>query len=309
MTDPLCHICNTVSVYLLNKDSYDLYRCPKCALVFVHPQPHSDFLATKVYSKDSGYQGGKAKDLSKVPLTKAYHKIFSYLERKGAKGTVLDIGCSNGEFLYGAKVRGFKGKGVELNSYTAGLARANGLEVYDGSLADVRNKPGFEDGGFDIIFLGDLIEHVSNPRGLLLECKTLLAPSGRIIISTPNLDCIWAKATYVLYTFIRIPWSSVTPPYHLFQFSHANLLMLLNQCGIGHEATWYNGRPPLSYERGSTHLVKVWRGKKGISRIIFGAYMFFSLGLQALLYVMVDLIGLLGYKNDFCMIVVGEKKN
>ena len=39
---------------------------------------------------------------------------------------------------------------------------------------------------FDLIFAGDLIEHLSNP-GLFLECcKKSLAPGGRLLITTPN---------------------------------------------------------------------------------------------------------------------------
>lgn len=39
---------------------------------------------------------------------------------------------------------------------------------------------------FDLIFAGDLIEHLSNP-GLFLECsKRHLAPGGRLVMTTPN---------------------------------------------------------------------------------------------------------------------------
>jgi hypothetical protein len=53
--------------------------------------------------------------------------------------------------------------------------------------------------------------------------SNLLKDSGRIIITTPNLDCFWSKSTLLLYKWFGIPWSSLTPPHHLFQFSTSGI--------------------------------------------------------------------------------------
>lgn len=39
---------------------------------------------------------------------------------------------------------------------------------------------------FDLIFAGDLIEHLSNPGLFLENCKKHLAPGGRLLITTPS---------------------------------------------------------------------------------------------------------------------------
>ncbi len=39
---------------------------------------------------------------------------------------------------------------------------------------------------FDVIFCGDVIEHLSNPGLFLESCKRMLTPKGKIIITTPN---------------------------------------------------------------------------------------------------------------------------
>ena len=39
---------------------------------------------------------------------------------------------------------------------------------------------------FDVVFLGDVIEHVDNPVALLRFAGRHLAPEGRILVSTPN---------------------------------------------------------------------------------------------------------------------------
>jgi len=39
---------------------------------------------------------------------------------------------------------------------------------------------------FDLVFAGDIIEHLSNPGLFLASCKRNLASGGRLIITTPN---------------------------------------------------------------------------------------------------------------------------
>ncbi|MBL8473232.1 MAG: methyltransferase domain-containing protein [Rhodocyclaceae bacterium] len=39
---------------------------------------------------------------------------------------------------------------------------------------------------FDVVFIGDVLEHVNNPVGLLAFAGRHLAPGGRVLVSTPN---------------------------------------------------------------------------------------------------------------------------
>lgn len=48
---------------------------------------------------------------------------------------------------------------------------------------------------FDVIFAGDLIEHLSNPGLFLQSCKRNLAKNGRVIISTPNVFNLFNMAS------------------------------------------------------------------------------------------------------------------
>src|ERR1019366_1291014 len=44
----------------------------------------------------------------------------------------------------------------------------------------------FVDGAFDLVVAFEVIEHLENWRGFLLEVRRVLAPSGQLIVSTPN---------------------------------------------------------------------------------------------------------------------------
>lgn len=246
-----CNVCGTASGFLLSKDGYDLYRCPECALDFVWPQPSQHFLAEEVYSAKSGYQGNKARDLTHLAPTKKQVPLLAYLASRSV-GKLLDIGCSSGEFMYLAQKLGYSVTGVELNPRTAAIARENGLTVHVGTL----DKSPFKPGEFDVVHMGDLIEHVPDPTMLIRDVAKLLKPGGDIIIVTPNMNCFWAKATYGLYKAFRIPWAAATPPHHLFQFSDTNLTRLLTQNGFAFKKVWFVRCPSFKYELGATHLLK-----------------------------------------------------
>jgi len=62
--------------------------------------------------------------------------------------------------------------------------RADNLTAICGEASDLREKEGY----FDTVFLMDVIEHVDDPERLLREVKSLLAPGGTLVLSTPEED-------------------------------------------------------------------------------------------------------------------------
>ncbi len=294
MTNPICDICGNKSDFLLNKEAYALYLCPKCRMVFVCPQPAASFLKEDVYSFESGYQANKEKDLSRIAEDSKTARILSSFEEYGAKGKLLDVGCSNGEFMYLAKKKGFEPYGVELNRRTADIGVSNGLRVFNGLLEEAGYAPQF----FDSIYLGDIIEHVPSPQAFIDQCKKVLKTGGLITISTPNLDCLWAKTTFLFYSWFGIPWSSVTPPHHLFQFSYNNLTELMEKKGFKSVSVWYAKPPRLMYELGSLHLLKQWKKNRKIRGFV---YLLFAYALYTLAYGIVRLVNIF-LEKDFAMV-------
>mgnify|MGYP001569013030 CR=1 FL=1 len=292
-----CHICNTPASFFLKKDGYDFWKCSTCGLVFVHPQPAEKHLHEEVYSEKAGYQ----KHRKKVATQESRHvrKILEYLQREVPRGKLLDVGCSNGDFLHFAGERGFDVHGVEVNSLTADVARARGLDVRQGTLYDAR----YPDGFFDVVFLGDIIEHVRDPRQLLVECKRVLKAGGTLVISTPNLDSFWARTTHKLYRWFKIPWSVLTPPHHLFQFSENNLKQFLGHNNFSPIATWVRRPPTLKYELGSLHLWGKFKRDRTFGNLFF---MFFAFTAYTVLYAL-DMLMAPFKKKDFGMILASKK--
>ena len=59
---------------------------------------------------------------------------------------------------------------------------------------DATRRFAFEEGAFDYVFSEHMIEHIPYHHGLKMlgECRRVLKPSGKIRISTPNLDFLVA---------------------------------------------------------------------------------------------------------------------
>lgn len=267
---PDCEICGIRASFLLNKDGYDLYRCPKCLLVFVWPIPSSDFLEKKVYSAESGYQSNKTGNPDLIRKKKKTREIFQTIKQNAKGKRFLDIGCSSGEFMTLAQESGFEATGVELNARTFQVAKSLGLNVINSPIESAN----FALDSFDVIFMGDVIEHVPKPKELVKKCQELLSRNGLLVVVTPNLDAFWPKLTFGFYQLFKIPWSSVTPPYHLSQFSDGNLRQLVEAQGFKIIKRWFYSPPRLAYELGSLHLLKRYKAGRKIGDLLFMVWAF-----------------------------------
>lgn len=289
---PICIICGAAAHPIFVKDGYPHFECPRCHLVFVFPQPSGSFLAEEVYSEKSGYQSNKKLGFEGLVVTPKQQKIVDHLnERPDHTGQLfLDVGCSSGEIMYLAKNVGYKVTGVELNPRTASIARANGFEIHIGTLESAQ----YPDNSFDVVHMGDVIEHVPDPHAFLAETHRILRPGGELIIITPNMNCFWAKITYVFWKLFNVPWSMSTPPHHLYQFSDNNLSLLLQAAGFTVSGEWYTAGPTLKYDLGSLHLLKRWKRTHTLGNLFF---MTFSYGLYATAFPINRLVELLPLKR------------
>lgn len=126
-------------------------------------------------------------------------EIYSYIKDK----LVLDVGCyaeikdniKNAEKEQGDRwIHGFLKKyskhviGIDIAEKEIELLRKQGYDVHCQSAEDFKfNKK------FDVIFAGDVIEHLSNPGLFIGRCKKHLKADGWLILTTPNVFCLNSK--------------------------------------------------------------------------------------------------------------------
>lgn len=110
--------------------------------------------------------------------------VISNLLSKNTSIHLLDVGCSNGAFVFIANSLGVNAEGVDPSEEAVRNGIDRGLKIHLGYLHDIA----FQDNTFDTITLYEVIEHVSEPRALLEECYRILKPNGVLLIGTGNVD-------------------------------------------------------------------------------------------------------------------------
>lgn len=100
-------------------------------------------------------------------------------------GSILDLGCGAGYVTAEMADRGWSVVGAELVGKLALAARGRVGAVV---VADCggRSLP-FRSDSFDVVFAGELIEHVIDTDALLSEIGRIVRHGGMVIITTPNL--------------------------------------------------------------------------------------------------------------------------
>jgi 2-polyprenyl-3-methyl-5-hydroxy-6-metoxy-1,4-benzoquinol methylase len=160
-----------------NNIEFSYLRCTACRAVFVDPAPDSATLA-KMYSREN-YHVRHYDDVPKA----AYHESAKLLRRFAPQGArVLDYGCGFGAFLSAARETGFDAFGVEFDAAAAKSASENsGCTVIPVSEFD----PVKYAGTFDVVHLGDVIEHLAEPIDLVRTLVKCLKPAGILFTEGP----------------------------------------------------------------------------------------------------------------------------
>lgn len=111
-----------------------------------------------------------------------YGKYVDSLASGKDKRRVLDVGCGVGQVVQQLRNRGLDAQGVDVSEPNIREAnrRAGRCALYDG-----KRLP-FADGHFHAVGAFNVLEHVDEPEDFIRELARVLAPLGRLVISSPN---------------------------------------------------------------------------------------------------------------------------
>ncbi|WP_395752820.1 class I SAM-dependent methyltransferase [Prosthecobacter sp.] len=241
LTPATCPVCsNSVSAGFSVEGVGTFHQCGKCGFIFVPETKSEDanlydetFGSTNIhptYRKTAN--GYMIKNEEKL---KALLKRFQPWHKTGR---ILDIGCSAAFFMHLAQKNGWQADGVEIAPWAAEFSNKElGVRVFCGML----EQAAFPDNTFDVAFSSHVLEHISDPKSLLLEMKRVLRPGGLHVSVVPTQ---FASPSWRLQKrFIGDP-----PPKHVSFFDKSSFTRLVEDVGMEVVSVEYNVELTRLYE-------------------------------------------------------------
>lgn len=163
---------------------YGVVSCRNCQLSWMSPRPTASSFR-ELYRFDNYFSGENvSQSYSEISRSRLYmfeRKIQKVIGDKQAGLNVLDIGAATGEFLNIAKRMGHEVYGVELSSDARSVAKKNyGIELVEGIDQLSKNIK------FDLIHLNHVLEHVPDPKSMLVNLSSMISNDGLILLEVPQ---------------------------------------------------------------------------------------------------------------------------
>jgi 2-polyprenyl-6-hydroxyphenyl methylase/3-demethylubiquinone-9 3-methyltransferase len=149
----------------------------------------------------------------------------------------LDLGAGAGEFTAELSQAAGTAVGVEVAEAALRRARAS-YPGLDFRLAPIDGPLPLQDESFDLVWASEVIEHVADTALWLSEVRRVLAPGGRLLLSTPS----HGRLRVVLGGIERF---SEPLGDHLHLYTRRSLQTLLGEFGFAEVEVRAAGGPPL----------------------------------------------------------------
>jgi SAM-dependent methyltransferase len=223
-----CNLCSSPASVQLSLPHTSVWRCenPLCNLEFAYPQP-DEFQLRSAYTQlyypiDNGEHVVPYENTPEFILRQVFQKIDSNFGPLAGK-TILDYGCGTGALCRLALQYSARPSGIEADAVARrAISKESRFDAYE-NLDSLRSARG--DARFDYIFLWEVIEHLRTPWRELARLRKMLAPRGRIVISTPNSAGLRAR-------FLKSRWENYVNPTHLYYFAPRSLRRVLELAGF-----------------------------------------------------------------------------
>jgi 2-polyprenyl-3-methyl-5-hydroxy-6-metoxy-1,4-benzoquinol methylase len=174
-----CRICGATNDRQYRSGYY--IKCSECKVAFLERQESvaelDEYWETEFWN-DEEIEKRKARE----PV---FREAFSLLRKlKPQGGSVLDIGCGIGTFLYVCREGGWNITGVEPSTTACQVAkREYGVDLINDAFASSL----FPEKKFDAVFAAQVLHHLPDPAAFAADIARVLADDGVLILRTPNL--------------------------------------------------------------------------------------------------------------------------
>ena len=179
--------------------------------------------------------------MTEIPSSKRYTPSPIDLNNKNSSQTliadligenkrVLEIGTSTGYFTKILVERGNSVIGVEIDQEAAEIASIYCESMIIGDVEAIDLNFYLEASSFDVIVLGDVLEHLKYPEVTLAKIKKFLKPSGYVGVSLPNV-CHGDVILNLLFGDFRYTPMGLLDETHLRFYGYRNIINIFEKCG------------------------------------------------------------------------------
>ena len=243
----ICYLCNH-SEFKFRKGAVrddpalQILECPNCGLVMLSSREHirdghyeeSGMYGAEIPSIESSLRNTEEDDLRRFEMLKT-----ALINRK-----VLDFGCG---------AAGFLRKAQALAAEVAGVEPEHRMRAFWDNRIAVHESLESAGAGFDLITAFHVVEHLPDPKRVLMDLASRLKDGGRLVIEVPSSDdallTLYESDAFQHFTY----WSQ-----HLFLFNAETLRQLAVQAGLRVLSVKQFQRYPLS-----NHLYWLSNGRPG----------------------------------------------
>lgn len=195
--------------------TFKLMKCKVCRLICLNPRPQNmlDYFPesrSNIIIKDHF-------------LFLKPNKIAIIKRLRKKSGRILDIGCGDGEFLFGMSKEGWQVYGNDILKTNCDFAKEKFKlkNIYNQDLLSLDFPKGF----FDLVTMWHTLEHMQSPQQVLRRIYQILKDDGILIIESPNYSSL-ANRLFKEKSY------SLDLGRHLYQFSPKTLEKLLNSANF-----------------------------------------------------------------------------
>jgi SAM-dependent methyltransferase len=194
-------------------------KCLTCGLGVSKPDlPDVAFLYADRTSQDFQPDGGAiARLLKRVVFRRGARRILRSLDYKPA--LIVDFACGSGLLT-----RCLAKEAAPARVVGSDFHKAPPQELAAGQYLPIDEVSALA-GQVDLVLAMHVLEHDDNPRALLARIVQLIRPGGRLILETPNIDCVWISV-------FGKAWDAWYLPYHRRHYNRQNLRALVEGLGM-----------------------------------------------------------------------------
>ncbi len=210
-----CTICMKSQVTEITRNNLPLYLCATCGLVW----------RQKFDVHDAFYEENEV-SLRRENIERRLRNVqdrIRLLSKYFVPNNLCDIGAGEGMFLHELEVRGHSNViGIEPNKQAVTFAHEQGVDIVAGTIEDLPQIT--KERNIHAVTLFHVIEHLEDPKGVLMNVYDCLSTGDHVVIETPNVDA---------YSFIKTRYMHpLIYPEHLYYFDTENLPLLLKKVGF-----------------------------------------------------------------------------